>query len=160
MKKLTCMLLASALLAGCASLTQDRFTVEPSSLDYVQFRSTRPSPGGGAPSVIKLELAGSGYLEYLSGTSERVRDGFWQESGEPNWQDLRKDHLVLTQEETVAIYQRLVDAGVFDNVRKRDADAADARLAILASIRFRKKLVLTDDPVYLAIFDELLSRFE
>ncbi len=146
--------------AGCSSLTQVRFTVQSSSLDYVQFRSTRPSSSGGAPSVVKLELAGSGYLEYISGRSERVRDAFWQESAAPNWQDIRTDHVVLTQDETVVIYQRLVDAGVFDNVRRQQTDAASAHLAVLASIRFRKKLVLTSDPVYLDIFSELLARFE
>jgi hypothetical protein len=147
-------------LTGCTSLTQVRFTVEPSSLDYAQFRASRPSTKGEAPTVIKLELAGSGYLEYRSGRSERVRDGFWQESESPDWQDLRKDHLVLTQDETVAIYQRLVDAGIFDTLKREKPSNSPSALAVLLNIRFRKKVILTNDPVYIQIFEELLARFE
>ena len=146
--------------AGCTSLTQVRFTVEPSSLDYAQFRASRPTPNGGNPVVVRLELAGSGYLEYRSGRSARVRDGFWQESESPDWQDLRTDHVILRQEETVAIYQRLVDAGIFDNRRGDKPGNAPSTLAVLASIRFRKQLILTSDPIYVQLFEELIGMFE
>lgn len=161
MKKLQFLLpLALIVLAACTSLTQVRFTVEQSSLDYALFRTSHPSPNGGPPTVIKLELQGSGYLEYRSGKSERVRDGFWQESESPDWQDLHRDRIVLTQEETVAIYQRLVDAGIFDTTRGDKPTDNPSALAVMASIRFKKKLILTSDPVYVDIFNELLARFE
>ncbi len=158
--KTTALLLTATLLAGCSTLTEVRFTVEPSSLDYAQFRTSRPSRNGGPPTVVRLELAGSGYLEYRSGRSERVRNGFWQESESPDWEDLHTDHVVLTQEETVAIYQRLVDAGIFDRVRQKEPTGRPSSLAVMASIRFKKELILTSDPVYVEIFEELLSKFE
>ncbi len=147
-------------LTGCASLSRVRFTVEPSSLDYVQFRCTRPAANSATPVVVRLELAGSGYLEYRSGRSTRVGDNFWQEPNSPTWEDFRADHIVIPQQEAVAIYQRLVDAGVFDLKQKKDDSPGDVTLAVLASIGFEKRLLLTNYPVYLQIFGELLGHFE
>jgi len=147
------------LTGSCTAIHQVRFTVKASPLDYVQLRRTEPSGGGDLPVVTRLELAGSGYLELLSGRSARVRDGFWQESESPDWQDLTSDHVVLTAADTEAIYQRLVDAGVFDTQpEKKLAQRPDA-LVIQARIGFKKQILVTSDPVYIAIFDALLARF-
>lgn len=144
-------------LAGCASLTQVRFTVDPSALDYVQLRRVLRPIGNEKSIVIRLELAGSGYLDYRSGRSVRVRDNFWQESNAPDWQDLQTDHLVLTQEETRIVYQRFVDAGLFDHNQKPPPDGYN--LAIMGCIGFEKRVLFTNDPVYSALFEELLAKF-
>lgn len=144
-------------LAGCASLTQVRFTVDPSALDYVQMRRVLPSKGNEKPIVIRMELAGSGYLDYRSGRSVRVRNNFWQESDAPDWLDLKTDHIVLTHEETRIIYQRLVDAGIFDLKQKEKPNGDD--LAIMGCIGFEKRILFTKDPIYNALFDELLAKF-
>ena len=159
--RLAPVLLAAAALAvaGCTALNQVRFTVKPSSLDYAQFRRTRVSPVNGHVETLRLDLSGSGFLELTSGRSERVSSGFWRESDSPTWQDLRKDHVMLTETEATAILQRLVDAGMFDRKRDPRKDPPPHDLAILAAIRFEKRLVLTADPAFHRIFDALLERF-
>ena len=152
--------MTGAAAGGCASLSRVRFTVEESSLDYVHFRQTEIVDGDKAPIVKALELNGSGYLEYRTGRSERVRDGFWQESTSPHLEDLHTDRLVLSQEETVAFYQRLVDAGIFDGIQKEKATEGAPKILVYARIAFEKRVIITTNPVYAEIFDELLSRFQ
>ena len=150
---------ALALASGCAALSQLRFTVDASALDYVQFRQAIVTSDSEAPYVKSLELSGSGYLEYTRGRSERVRNDFWQESSSPDLDDLRTDFIVLTQEETVAIYQRLVDAGFFDGYQREKASTNTTKLLILARIHFEKKVISTTKPIYLEIFNELIAKF-
>lgn len=150
---------ALALASGCASMSQRRFTVDSSALDYVQFRQAIVTRDSKAPFVKSLELSGSGYLEYSRGRSERVRNDFWQESSSPNLDDLRTDFIVLTQEETVAIYQRLVDAGIFDGYQREKASTNATKLLVLARIHFEKKAISTTKPIYLEIFNELIAKF-
>jgi hypothetical protein len=162
MLRVSRLLLVACLLAtanGCAYLSRVRFTVEESSLDYVQFRQVKDAEGGPSPIVNCLELSGSGYLEYRTGRSERVRDGFWQESTSPHLEDLHSDHLVLSQEETVAICQRLVDAGFFDGKQKQESDENAPKIIILARIGFEKRVIVTASAVYVDIFEELMLKF-
>ena len=148
---------------GCATLeklSRKRFKVESSSLDWVQFSRTLKSEDGKPPVTVHLQLDGSGYLECRIGTSVRVKDDFWQHNGGGNWQDMQTDQVVLSRDETVAFYQRLVDAGIYDYRKKDKEQDAHATLAILARIDFQKKLILTNDPVFLKIFNELLAKFD
>ena len=154
--------LALSLFCGCVSfetLNQKRFTVDSSPLDWVQFSRTIHGKGNVAPTTIRLQLDGSGYLEYRSGRSPRVKTDFWQKTDANNWQDIQTDHIVLSREETVKFYQRLVDAGIYDRVKLTKEEKAAASLAILARIGFEKKLTLTNDPVFIKIFDDLLANF-
>ncbi len=145
--------------SGCKSLHAVRFAVEPSALDYAQFRRTRIVPNSGDIETVRLDLSGSGYLEKTTGRSERVSDSFWQQSEAPDWQDLRRDHLMLSDAVTTSVFQRLVDAGIFDLKRDPEKDPPPHELAVLVSVRFKKKLILTGDPEYHQIFNMLLDRF-
>jgi hypothetical protein len=165
-KKLTLMLTAGLILSGlCGCKTMEklgrkRFTVESSSLDWVQFSRTLAPNGAEPPVTIHLQLDGSGYLQYRIGKSVRVRDDFWQHNTGGNWQDMQTDQIVLSRDETVAFYQRLVDAGIYDYRKKDKERDKHATLAILARIDFQKKLILTNEPVFLKIFEDLLDKFE
>jgi hypothetical protein len=153
--------LALILMCGCTTLdnmNKKRFTVESSSLDWVQFSRTVKVKDED-PVTVRLQLDGSGYLEYREGRSGRVKDDFWQQSNDDNWRDIKTDRIVLSRDDTVKIYQRLVDAGIYDRIKQTKEQKAKATLAILARIDFEKKLVLTSDPVFIKIFDELLSNF-
>jgi len=159
---LTIFCITLTIFCGCASLetlSQKRFTVESSSLDWVQFSRTIQGNDKEVPRTIRLQLDGSGYLEYRSGKSSRVKNDFWQESNSDHWQDMHTDHLVLSKSDTLKYYQRLVDAGIYDRVRLSKEEKAIASLAILARIDFEKKLTLTSDPVLIKIFDDLLAKF-
>jgi len=150
------------LICGCTSfktLNQKRFTVDLSSLDWVQFSRTINGKGDVAPVTVRLQLAGSGYLEYKSGRSTKVTTDFWQDTSASNWHDIHTDYIVLSKEETLKYYQRLVDAGVYDRIKQTKNETEGANLAILARIEFEKKLILTGDPVFIKIFDELLAKF-
>lgn len=150
--------LAMLIATGCASLSEVRFTAKPSSLDYAQFRISRLSPVDGKPETIRLDLSGSGFLEVTTGASERVRDGFWKQSDDPDWQDIRQDHTFLTEEETAAIFQRIVNAGLFDRRQNPKKDPLPHDIAVLAALGFKKNLVLTGRTEYRKIFDALLER--
>ena len=140
-------------------MTEVRFTVDPSALDYVQLRRILPQEGNARPVVIRLELTGSGYLDYRSGRSVRVRDNFWQEEQSPDWQNLKTDHVVLSTEETQAFYQRFVDAGLFDyRNSKKQVNSARA-ITVFGCVGFKKKYILTDAPIYTELFDDLLEKF-
>jgi len=146
------------LMAGCASLNEVRFTVDPSSLDYVQFRISRPSPVDGRPETIRIDLAGSGFLEMTTGRSERVLDSFWRQSEDPVWQDLHRTHAMLAPSETAAVFQRLVDLGMFDRKQPPETKPPPHDLAVLAAIGFKKRLVLTSRAEYRRLFDDLEAR--
>lgn len=152
------------LTAGCSSTFNPptRWAVDLSALDYVQFLLTPPPPSPGEkPTVIKLELTGTGYMTGSAGRSDRVASGFWTERNDQSWDHMESDQVVISRERTGAYFQRLVDLGFFD--RKfpgldPDDDASQA-LAVLGSINKRKQVRLTADPGVRAIFDELLGEF-
>jgi hypothetical protein len=152
----TCLLLLAA--AGCASLNEVRFTVEPSALDYAQFRIIRPSPVDGKSETIRIDLSGSGFLEMLTGTSERVTDSFWRQSEDPAWQDLHRTHAILSPDETAIIFQKLVDLGIFDHKQPKEATPPPHDLAVLVAVKFRKRLLLTSRSDYRQLFDDLEAR--
>jgi len=160
MKRLFASLVFMVYLGGCAMLTEDRFVVKPSALDYAQFRTSRPSPVDGKPEVIRLDLSGIGYLEMTRGRSERIGDGFWKPSENPDWQDLQRSHVMLDEADTVAVFQKLVNAGHFDRgpTGKRHPPPHD--LAVLLAIGFKKGVVLTSRADYVDLFNDLLERVQ
>ncbi len=158
MKLAHALLLAILILTGCASTRQDRFVVQASALDYLQIVRTVQPAGGGLPVTTRVDLSGSGYLQVMTGRSERIRTGFWQDTNAPAWQDLRRDYIVLPPHETLAFFQAFVNAGVFDRRRESRTDPPP-ELAILISVRGRKTLLLTAEPQFLYLYDALLRRF-
>ncbi len=108
---------------------------------------------------MRLDLSGSGFLEITTGKSERVRDPFWKPSDDPEWQDIRRDHLFLSPQETAVVFQTLIDAGIFNHRQDPKDHPPPHRLAVLVSIGARKKLLLTSHPGYLRLFDALMDRF-
>jgi len=157
-KSRTLFLFLLAAVAGCASINEVRFTVDPSSLDYAQFRIVRPSPVDGKSETIRIDLSGSGFLEMTTGRSERVTESFWQQSEDPVWQDLHRTHVMLSAAETAVLYQKLVDLGIFDRKQPKEAKQPPHDLAVLVAIGFRKQLVLTSRPEYRRLFDDLEAR--
>jgi hypothetical protein len=157
-KSRTIFLFLLAAVAGCTSINEVRFTVDPSSLDYAQFRIVRPSPVDGKSETIRIDLAGSGFLEMTTGRSERVTESFWQQSEDPVWQDLHRTHVMLSAAETATLFQKLVDLGIFDRKQPEEATPPPHDLAVLVAIGFRKQLVLTSRTEYRRLFDDLEER--
>ncbi len=153
-----CLLLLVIAAAGCASLNEVRFTVDPSALDYAQFRIVRPSPVDGKAETIRIDLSGSGFLEMMTGRSERVTDSFWRQSEDPVWQDLHRTHVMLSPAETAIIFQKLVNLGIFDHKQPKEASPPPHDLAVLVAIGFKKRLILTSRTDYRRLFDDLEVR--
>jgi hypothetical protein len=144
------------LAGGCASLTQVRFAVEPSGLDYIQLVQHRTMADGRLYTV-KLELQGSGLLTYQAGTSARVRTGFWQPSDGASWNDLHSDRKVLAETVVRAALQRVVDAGAFDRGRDLNPDGLTQPILIQVRIGSEKRIFFTEEPAFLALFKDLLT---
>lgn len=142
---------------GCTALNEVRFTVEPSSLDYAQFRISRTSAANGQPETVRIDLSGSGYLEMTTGRSERVTDSFWRQSEDPAWQDLQKTYVMLPAAQTRDIFQRMVDMGIFDRKQPEEITPPPHDLAVLVAVGFKKRLILTRRKDYHQLFDELES---
>ena len=151
-------------LTGCVSLSQKPpfWTVELSSLDYVQFLSSpQATVQDDNPLIVRLELTGNGYLAYIAGRSERVSDSFWQESTNPLWDDIGNDQLVLSGPRTSDYMQRLVDMGFFgpDFAEVEGDDDPNNALVVFASLNGRKQARVSTDPALRKLFEELLKEF-
>jgi hypothetical protein len=159
---LTCSVaLNLALLVGCQtfdSMNQVRFEADPSPLDYIQFRRVMPGAPGRPAQVIRFDLSGTGYLEYQAGRSERTSDPFWQQSDSADWQDLRRDVITLTPEETTLVFQRVVDTGIFDRFPHKTDPAHHYKVAVMARVAFEKAFRFSDDETFVQLFDALLKR--
>ncbi len=147
---------AAVLVGGCAGLMQVRFPVSPSGLDYVNFVQHRAMADGRLYTV-KLELQGGGLLTYQAGTSQRVRDGFWQPSDDATWNDLRTDQKMLPEAFVQQTMQRIVDAGTFDRGRDVNPDGLAHPLFIQARIGREKRIFLTEEPAFVSIYDGLVD---
>jgi len=156
--RIACIVALLIAAAACTSLDKVRFAVSPSALDYAQFRMTLISAADGKPEAVRLDLSGNGFLELTTGRSARVASGFWKESDDPAWQDIRRDHTFLSESETTAVFQRLVDAGILDRRRDPKENPPPHPLAVLLSVGHRKRLILTGNPEYTDLFKMLLER--
>lgn len=158
--KMIFLLGATVWLSGCASLHEVRFTASPSPLDYVQLRMARHSPTDQRREWVRLDLSGSGFLEMTQGSSERVTSSFWQESDDPSWQDIRRDHAFLSDRETQAVFQRLVNSGLFDRKQRSRDDPQPHDMIIVATLGFRKNAISTGRDDYRELFTLLMQRVE
>ncbi len=155
------LLLGVAAISGCQtfdSMKLVRFEADPSPLDYIQLRRALPATDGRPAQVIRFDLSGVGYLEYQAGRSERTSDPFWQQSDSADWQDLRRDVITLTPEETKIVFQRVVDSGIFDKFPQKTDPQRQYKIAVMARVAFEKSLRFSDDDVYVELFDTLLRR--
>ena len=150
-----------SLLAGCQtfdSMNEVRFEVDPSPLDYLQLRRVLPATADRPAQVVRFDLSGLGYLEYQAGRSERTSDPFWQQSDKADWQDLRRDVVTLTPEETQLVFQHVVDTGIFDRFPQKTDPERHYKVAVMARVAFEKSFRFSDDATFIQLFDALLRR--
>jgi len=141
-----------ALVSGCRTLTEVRFAVDPSPLDYLQLVQHQPLGDGQTHSTV-LELQGSGYLSVRSGAGERARSGFWAD--DPAAATVRRDHRVLAPEVTRQLLQRAVDAGAFDRNRRKAPPQVVSPVFVQVNIGGRKNLFVTGEPAFHELFESL-----
>ncbi len=146
-----------ALVSGCRMLTEVRFAVDPSPLDYLQLVQHRPLADGQTHTTV-LELQGSGYLAVRSGAGERARSGFWTD--DPLAGAVRRDHRVLSREQTRQLLQQAVDTGAFDRDRPKTPPLVESPLFVQVNIGGRKNLFVTGEPAFRELFESLARQLE
>lgn len=114
MKNLIYPLLAFALavFAACRYSPVDYpyFTVEKSGLNWVEIRQYET---GGRQNRIRMRIDGNGIVTVRDGTSALVGNTFAANITHENWEDIRENRITIPEDDTVLIYQSLVDAGLF-----------------------------------------------
>ena len=110
------------------------FTVEESSLDWLEIAYT---PRRGDPDFempCRLSLFGSGEMVFRTGRSPQVWDDFSTKTGDPDWNDIRIDRRHIGGEAMTELLQSFVDAGVVPSPYVR-MTAGDAPKPPMAKIR-------------------------
>jgi len=86
-------------------------------------------------------------------------DAFWKDRDKAGWHNYTTDQIVLSEADTLAIFQGLVDTGLFESsLKQKDVDKNRAIL-VYAQIDGRKRVTYTDDPAVLKLLRDLLKRF-
>jgi hypothetical protein len=149
---------------GCASLPgyePAHFRVELSPLDYAQIL-LQPGTGAGGGDIVptRIDVSGSGLVTMQRGRSARVTSSFWDQPQGDDWDDYETDRVFLPESETRAVFQALVNAGIFERGQREDPSPQAPRcVVILAEINGRKNAVVTDGERFLNIFDQVMRRF-
>jgi hypothetical protein len=97
---------------GCrySPVDQPYFTVEKSGLNWVEIRQYET---GGRQQRIRMRIDGNGIVTIRDGTSALVGNTFAANINHENWEDIRENRITIPEEDTLLIYQSLVDAGLF-----------------------------------------------
>ena len=159
--RVLCMFAALAVLTGCGTFSEVRFTVDPSVVDFVHVHASTEGAEGEAPVYTRVELSGGGFLLLRRGRSERVKNPYWQAPSGDEWGDLHTDQVVIATEKTQEYLQEFVDAGLFDRRPAGDMreEAGAGKILVVGKVSGERGYVLTDDPGYLAIYKRLLEEF-
>jgi hypothetical protein len=98
--------------AGCkySPVDQPYFTVEKSGLNWAEIRQYET---GGRQHRIRMRIDGNGIVTVRDGTSALVGNTFAANIKHENWEDIRENRITIPEEDTVLIFQSLVDAGLF-----------------------------------------------
>jgi hypothetical protein len=164
--------LASMLLIlGCITVPETIPKIEPGFRDYAvmtyhvvpEVEDLQPEEDGDAelPMLSRVELLGTGYVKYYKGRSTRMRDSYWQEVDDKNWNSFYTDQLVIREEQVQEILQGLADAGLISRKRQGDRrqDTAAPYVVVHVRIGDKKGLVISDEPEVVDIYHRLAKPF-
>ncbi len=159
-------MLCLALGGGCSSWSgvpdAVQFDVSISNLDWVEI-AYLPAPGESLfRQPCRLSLMGSGEIEFRTGRSPRLWDAFSNAVEDPHWNDLYEDRRHIGQERMQALYQQLVDAGLFPRYSRHlmTLDGSGPGIRINAQIGRERTIRLTDDPRIVRVVEQTLRLFE
>lgn len=93
-------------------LQGDRFTVDPSSLDWLEIAYTPRRNDPDFPQTCRLSLLGSGEMTFRTGRSPLVWDDFSTKREDPNWNDIWEDRIHIGEDAMGELLQSFVDLGV------------------------------------------------
>lgn len=139
------LLAAAALFCGCQNFMENPyFTVEGSGLDWVSIRyyNCRHSP----PQRVNVRIDGNGMVTTSEGTSMLVTNPFAKQMDDATWHDIRTSRIMIAQEETISLFQMLVNNGLFKERRK--GDSINTNEAIFVSANIESKTCGSEDDIY------------
>ncbi len=146
-------LAAAALIAGCATTPIE---VNDSQLNWLNIKF-QPAATGAKP--CRINLVGSGSIEFMEGLSPRVANSFSQDTEHEHWQDIYQEKLGVPPDIIRGWMQMFVDAGIMDRSKSRirEKDAKRDRAVFHASINREVVVCITDDDELLGLVRRLAS---
>ncbi len=158
----------AVLLGGCIATEGSPFGRPPyfknelSTLDNIQFKFVPGAePQDGLPDrTVVIEIIGNGYMTIVKGRSNQL-DPFAHARHGHVPADERRDQVVLSEADTAAVFQKIIDIGVFDRRKNMSMETVkdSAYLVVLAEVSRRKNLQVSNRPEMMALFRSLVNAF-
>ena len=157
--------------SGCAWLTgydaggqlaPKLFTVDLSSLDWIEISYFPRDNDPVFALPCRLNLMGSGEIIFQTGRSPRLWDSFSEKVQDPYWDELFTDRMHLERADMQALYQELVDAGLYplrpSRVRQQEISKPFAR--VNGKIHRERVLRIVSERRLIRIIERTLDSFE
>lgn len=111
------------LISGCFDpfYNNPYFAVEDSALNWLEIYNKQAS----SKKLTRVRIDGSGIVKIKTGTSPLVGDAFAKDSTNAQWEDIRNDQITIPRDESVRIFQGLVNNGLFLEQKKNDDSPED-----------------------------------
>lgn len=145
-KIFACMLGVALLVTGCRYVHEDpNFEVNDSALNWIEihYANYRRLP----LRRVRLKIDGNGFVDLREGTSALVSNSFAANSADENWHDMRQQRLHIEPDVARNLFQRLVDAGLFEE-RWRMGSAVNTNEAIFVYANFNNHTTGSHDDVF------------
>ena len=142
------LLLAASFLAGCLnSFENPYFTVKSSGLNWLHIRQYDST---GRRPTVHVRIDGNGTVVVREGKSPLMSDPFAHNTKGENWDDLRETRLSISEEETMMIFQSLINNGLFVKRHKSlfsEDIATNETYFVYASANIQNKTTSSPDPI-------------
>ena len=157
---IVCVSFAILMMFGCTLTKPMKWIVEPHSLDFVQMMYIpKVESDVKKRRKIRIELMGNGYVSYSEGSHNYSENTFWNQNVQPSWHDSIIDNTVIGEQSAKGFFQRVVDAGFFDQSFNEHHSQEEKRLLIYASINGQKNSKYTGKEELRDVFFDLLDIF-
>ena len=145
-KKYGALFVGMALAGGCTSFVTENpyFTVKDSGLNWVEIRQYDMS---GANRRVHVRIDGNGFVQVREGTSQQVSNAFAKQYDNSAWNDVRLRRITVSRDDAQAIFQQLVDAGLFVKERPDEQKPDLSKQALFVSANIQGKMTSSPDAV-------------
>ena len=156
------------LVSGCASPVQEdgrlrhkQFTVELSSLDWIEIAYFPSRTNSLIKNPCRLSLFGSGEVEFQTGRSPQLWSAFSDKVDDPYWNDLFKDRMHLSPDEMQSVYQAFVDEGIVPkgSFTLKEENVKPPYIKVSAQIGREKVRMATDNPRLIQLVEDAMQNF-
>ncbi|MFO7937828.1 MAG: hypothetical protein R6V06_09525 [Kiritimatiellia bacterium] len=107
------------------------FAVEESGLNWLEIYSKQIS----SQKLTRVRIDGSGIVKITTGTSPLVGDAFAKDISDTQWSNVRRDRITIPREETVRLFQGLINNGLFLEQSKTEDSPDDHIIMAFGNIQ-------------------------